>query len=110
MKQFFFLLENIGPGLRYKINANFFTKSQVAQNFSYRDRFLLKSFRGKKGGWGPSTYRKFFISYMACSLTQGKALIKIEAHLVSYKNCKVYLQSTGEYMGAQKQYLSRNRR
>ena len=92
------------------MNSIFLAKAHAAQNFSYQDRFLPKILNRKRRGWGPSSYQKNFIFLAARSLTRGEALIKIGAHLVSKKNCKVYLQSTGEYMGAQKQNLSRNRR
>ena len=78
------------------INPNFFAASQEAQNFSYWDWFSLKFCNSKKGVWGPSSYQKNFIFLLACSLARGEALIKIGAHLVSKKNCKVYLQNTGD--------------
>jgi hypothetical protein len=95
IEQIYKKYEYIGQGRGYMINTIFFTKSQGAQNFSYWNWFLLKLCNSKKRIWGPSSYRNYFIFLVAYSLTSGEALIKIWAHLVSKKNCKVYLQNTG---------------
>ena len=92
---FFYTLQyrnRLGPQNVQKLKK--FGRMHSAAIFSYQRTISAKILQQSKEGLGPFLLSNIFDFFVVCCLTQEKALIKISAHLVKEKNCKVHRQNT----------------